>query len=139
MSKFEKILQKVGLKITNPRLKVLHLLHQTGAHHWSAEAAHQRLLEQGEDIGIATIYRVFTQFEMVGIVKRHSFEGDHNVFELDRTEHHDHLVCVECGRVEEFVDPIIEQKQSQVAEQFRFRMTDHRLVIYGVCCQCQAS
>lgn len=132
----EKILQSVGLKVTSPRLKILNLLHQRGAHHWSAEAAHQCLVEQGEDIGIATVYRVLTQFELAGLVKRHAFEGGHSVFEWSQTEHHDHLVCVECGRVEEFIDPIIEAQQLAVAAQFRFHMTDHRLIIYGRCELC---
>ncbi len=134
---YEKLLQSVGLKVTSPRLKILKLLHQQGAHHWSAEAAHQSLLEQGEDVGIATVYRVLTQFEMAGLVKRHSFEGGYNVFELRHEEHHDHLVCIECGRVEEFVDPLIETRQMAIAEKFRFNMTDHRLIIYGLCEWCQ--
>lgn len=136
MTIHEKMLQDLGLKVTNPRLKILHLLHQSGTHHWSAEVMHQALLEQGEDVGIATVYRVLTQFEMAGLVKRHSFEGDYSVFELSHAEHHDHLVCIECGLVEEFVDPVIEAHQAAVASQFRFRMTDHRLIIYGLCPAC---
>ncbi len=136
---YEKILQKVGLKITNPRLEILKLLHQQGSHHWSAEIAHQYLVDLGVDVGIATVYRVFTQFEMLGLVKRHSFEGDRSVFELNDLEHHDHLVCVECGLVEEFVDPLIEERQLAMAQKFQFAMTDHRLVIYGVCAPCRKS
>ena len=136
MIMYEKILQKAGLKVTHPRLKILNLLHQQGSHHWSAEAAHQCLMDLGEDVGIATVYRVLTQFESVGIVTRHAFEGDHSVFELSPVDHHDHLVCSECGRVEEFVDPVIEAHQAAIAQKFHFKMTDHRLIIYGVCQPC---
>ena len=134
---YEQILQDLGLKVTSPRLKILHLLHQQDSHHWSAEAAHQFLVAQGLDVGIATVYRVLTQFEMVGLVKRHSFEGDHSVFELSHADHHDHLVCVECGHVEEFVDPVIEEHQALIAKKFHYQMTDHRLIIYGLCEECQ--
>lgn len=133
---YETLLKQVGLKITTPRLKILALLHETKAHHWSAEALYQKLVEHGDDLGLATVYRVLTQFEMVGLVKRHQFDMDHSVFELNQGEHHDHLVCVECGAVEEFVDDAIERQQEEIAKKFHFQMKDHRLIIYGLCKNC---
>ena len=130
-------LKNVGLKITLPRLKVLHILEQSTNHHLSAEDVYKALLETGEDVGLATVYRVLTQFEAAGLVSRHNFEGGHSVFELSQKEHHDHLVCVKCGRVEEFVDDIIEQRQKQIAAKAQFQMTGHALNIYGVCLKCQ--
>ncbi|KTD61072.1 ferric iron uptake transcriptional regulator [Legionella shakespearei] len=130
-------LRDAGLKITLPRLKVLQILEQSRNHHLSAEGVYKALLETGEDVGLATVYRVLTQFEAAGLVSRHNFEGGYSVFELSQGEHHDHLVCVKCGRVEEFVDEIIEQRQKVIAEQAQFKMTDHALNIYGICPQCQ--
>jgi len=130
-------LKDAGLKITLPRIKVLQILEQSRNHHLSAEAVYKALLESGEDVGLATVYRVLTQFEAAGLVSRHNFEGGHSVFELSQGEHHDHLVCVKCGRVEEFVDEIIEQRQKAIAERAHFKMTDHALNIYGICPQCQ--
>lgn len=130
-------LKDVGLKITLPRVKVLQILEQSAAHHLSAENVYKALLEMGEDVGLATVYRVLTQFETAGLVSRHNFEGGHSVFELCQGEHHDHLVCVKCGRVEEFIDDIIEQRQRLIAKQAQFKMTDHALNIYGLCPQCQ--
>ncbi|HAZ7572090.1 ferric iron uptake transcriptional regulator [Legionella sp. PATHC032] len=130
-------LKDAGLKITLPRIKVLQILEQSRNHHLSAEAVYKALLESGEDVGLATVYRVLTQFEAAGLVSRHNFEGGHSVFELSQGEHHDHLVCVKCGRVEEFVDEVIEQRQKAIAERAHFKMTDHALNIYGICPQCQ--
>lgn len=130
-------LRDAGLKITLPRLKVLQILEQSRNHHLSAEGVYKALLETGEDVGLATVYRVLTQFEAAGLVARHNFEGGYSVFELSQGEHHDHLVCVKCGRVEEFVDEIIEQRQKVIAERAQFKMTDHALNIYGICPQCQ--
>lgn len=130
-------LKDAGLKITLPRIKVLQILEQSRNHHLSAEAVYKALLESGEDVGLATVYRVLTQFEAAGLVSRHNFEGGHSVFELSQGEHHDHLVCVKCGRVEEFVDEIIEQRQKAIAERAHFKMTNHALNIYGICPQCQ--
>ncbi|MGQ3891812.1 ferric iron uptake transcriptional regulator [Legionella sp. CNM-4043-24] len=130
-------LKDAGLKITMPRLKVLQILEQARDHHLSAENVYKALLDMGEDVGLATVYRVLTQFESAGLVSRHNFEGGHSVFELMQGEHHDHLVCVKCGRVEEFMDELIEQRQRLIAEQARFRMTDHALTIYGLCPDCQ--
>jgi Fur family ferric uptake transcriptional regulator len=131
-----KQLKSAGLKITLPRLKVLQILEQSSNHHLSAEGVYKALLETGEDVGLATVYRVLTQFENAGLVTRHNFEGGHSVFELSQGEHHDHLVCVKCGYVEEFVDDIIEQRQKEIAERANFRMTDHELNIYGICRRC---
>jgi len=132
-------LKDAGLKITMPRLKVLQILEQSADHHLSAESIYKALLEMGEDVGVATVYRVLTQFEAANLVVRHNFEGGHSVFELSQEEHHDHLVCVKCGRVEEFMDEIIEQRQKMIAEQANFKMTDHALNIYGLCPDCQKS
>ncbi|KTD28768.1 ferric iron uptake transcriptional regulator [Legionella israelensis] len=129
-------LKEAGLKITLPRLKILQILEQTRERHLSAEDIYKALLEMGEDVGLATVYRVLTQFEAAGLVARHNFEGGHSVFELSQGEHHDHLVCVKCGRVEEFVDDIIEERQRMIAEHAQFKMTDHALNIYGICPGC---
>ncbi|KTD45661.1 ferric uptake regulation protein [Legionella rubrilucens] len=130
-------LKDAGLKITMPRVKVLQILEQSRDHHMSAENVYKALIEMGEDVGLATVYRVLTQFEAAGLVSRHNFEGGHSVFELSQGEHHDHLVCVKCGRVEEFIDDIIEQRQEAIAKQAHFKMTDHALNIYGLCPDCQ--
>lgn len=130
-------LKDAGLKITMPRIKILQILEQSYHHHLSAEDVYKALLEMGEDFGLATVYRVLTQFETAGLVIRHNFEGGHSVFELCPGEHHDHLVCVKCARVEEFVDAIIEQRQQMIAEKASFKMTDHALTIYGLCPNCQ--
>ena len=130
-------LKDAGLKITMPRLKVLQILEQSYDHHLSAESVYKALIEMGEDVGLATVYRVLTQFETAGLVSRHNFEGGHSVFELSQGEHHDHLVCVKCGRVDEFIDEIIEQRQRLIAQQANFKMTDHALNIYGLCPVCQ--
>lgn len=130
-------LKDAGLKITTPRIKVLQILEQSQEHHMSAENVYKALLDMGEDVGLATVYRVLTQFETAGLVSRHNFEGGHSVFEISQGEHHDHLVCVKCGRVEEFIDDIIEQRQKLIAQQAQFKMTDHALNIYGLCPDCQ--
>ncbi|ARG98469.1 ferric iron uptake transcriptional regulator [Legionella micdadei] len=130
-------LKDAGLKITMPRVKILQILEQSPQHHLSAEGVYKALLDMGEDVGLATVYRVLTQFEAAGLVTRHNFEGGHSVFELSQGEHHDHLVCVKCGRVEEFVDKIIEERQKMIAENAQFKMTDHALNIYGLCPDCQ--
>jgi len=106
-------------------------------HHLSAEDIYKILLEAGEDIGLATIYRVLTQFEEAGLVVKHNFEGGQSVFELDLGTHHDHLVCMKCGRVEEFIDQLIEARQQEIAEKAGYTMTDHSLNIYGICATCQ--
>ena len=129
-------LRQVGLKVTVPRLKILALLEQANTRHLSAEDIYKTLLESGEDIGLATVYRVLTQFESAGLVKRQNFEDTYSVFELNQGPHHDHLVCIQCGRVDEFVDKAIERRQKVVAQQANYQMTDHSLIIYGVCIKC---
>lgn len=131
-----KQLKEAGLKITLPRLKILQILEQYQGSHLSAEGVYKALLETGEDVGLATVYRVLKQFEASGLVSSHNFEGGHSVFELSQGEHHDHLVCVKCGLVEEFVDKIIEQRQKAIAKDAHFQMTNHALNIYGICHKC---
>lgn len=130
-------LKKAGLKVTLPRMKILELLESCNSRHQSAEDIYKALLEQGEEIGLATVYRVLTQFEGAGLVTRHHFEGGQAVFELNEGEHHDHLVCVSCGKVVEFVDEVIEQHQKQIAKDNGFKITEHSLIIYGHCKDCQ--
>jgi Fur family ferric uptake transcriptional regulator len=130
-------LKKVGLKVTLPRLKILQILENAKAHHFSAEDLYRVLLESGDDIGLATVYRVLTQFEEAGLVMRHHFEGGQSVFELNQGAHHDHLVCVKCDAVEEFIDEVIEKRQEEIANQAGYSMTDHSLNIYGICAKCQ--
>ena len=116
-----------------PRLKILEILAVNAAHHMSAEDVYRRLLESNEDIGLATVYRVLTQFETAGLVTRHHFEGGTAVFELDQGEHHDHIVCEDCGRVEEFTDAGIEERQREIATRHGFELTDHSLTLRGRC------
>ncbi len=130
-------LRKAGLKITLPRRRILEVLQASEQRHVSAEEVYRALLEAGEDIGLATVYRVLTQFESAGILVRHNFQGSHSVFELNDTRHHDHIVCTVCGRVEEFVDETIEERQQLTAQRCSFRMTGHALVLYGVCSECR--
>lgn len=130
-------LRKAGLKVTLPRLKILEILEANRQRHMSAEDLYKSLLESGEDIGLATVYRVLTQFETAGLVVRHHFEGGHSVFELDDGEHHDHIVCVRCGRVDEFLDDVIEERQEHIAANAGYQMTDHSLYIYGICSSCR--
>jgi Fur family ferric uptake transcriptional regulator len=125
-----KELRKAGLKITLPRLKILELLGAAGDRHLSAEDIYKELLNSGEDIGLATVYRVLTQFESAGLVTRHNFEGGHSVFELDDGDHHDHMVCVDSGEVIEFVSEEIERLQAEIAERYGFELIDHSLVLY---------
>ena len=132
-------LRKAGLKVTLPRMKILDILEGSGARHQSAEDVYKVLLELGEDIGLTTVYRVLTQFEAAGLVKRHHFEGGHSVFELNQGDHHDHILCVKCGRVDEFVDEIIEQHQKDIATRLGYELTDHCLYMYGICSQCKES
>lgn len=126
-------LRKAGLKVTAPRVKILEILTGSAARHLSAEDIYRILLDSNEDIGLATVYRVLTQFEAAGLVSRHHFEGGMAVFELNRGEHHDHIVCVDCGRVEEFSDSAIEQRQQAVAAERGFDIADHALILYGHC------
>lgn len=128
-----KNLRQAGLKTTQPRLKVLDVLETSPIHHMTAEDVYKRLLETEQEIGLATVYRILTQFEAAGLVIRHNFEGGRALYELDNGAHHDHMVCVECGKVFEFVDRTIEQQQRNVAAKAGFTMEDHSLSLYGVC------
>jgi Fur family ferric uptake transcriptional regulator len=130
-------LRKAGLKVTLPRVKILDIMESGGSRHQSAEDVYKALLDMGEDIGLATVYRVLTQFEAAGLVKRHHFEGGHSVFELNEGSHHDHILCVKCGKVDEFVDETIEQRQKDIAQRLGYEMTDHCLYMYGICAKCR--
>lgn len=127
----EKDIKRAGLKITQPRVKILDLLSNSHEHHLSAEDIYKSLLGNREEIGLATVYRVLTQFEAAGLVNRHHFEGGQAVFELATEEHHDHMVCMKTGKVVEFYDEIIEQRQRDLAKQHNFRIKDHSLILYG--------
>jgi len=125
-------LKKVGLKVTLPRLKILEILETSGdQHHLTAEDVYKILLEQGEEVGLATVYRVLTQFEQAGIVRRLNFENNISIFELDTGDNHDHLVCLKSGRVREFVDPVIEKRIQEIAKENGYELSGHSLVIYG--------
>ena len=126
-------LRNAGLKVTVPRVKMLELLEKAHDRHLTAEAIHRLLLEAGEEIGLATVYRALTQFVAAGLVTRHHFEGGQAVFELERGPHHDHIVCIYCGRVEEFYDEVIEKRQRSIAEKLGFDLRDHALTLYGEC------
>ena len=126
-------LKKAGLKATLPRLKILHILEDAKVRHMTAEDVYKALLGMGEEVGLATVYRVLTQFEGAGLVMRHNFEGGRSVFEINHGGHHDHMVCVECGSVFEFYDPAIEERQRKVAEKAGFSVDSHSLYMYGLC------
>jgi Fur family transcriptional regulator, ferric uptake regulator len=130
-------LRKAGLKVTLPRMKILEMLENSETRHLSAEDVYKSLLESGEEIGLATVYRVLTQFETAGLVARHHFEGGHSMFELNEGDHHDHILCVKCGRVDEFMDETIEKRQRQIAQDAGYEITDHSLYIYGICPDCR--
>src|SRR5574343_593571 len=126
-------LRKAGLKVTLPRVKILEILQDPTHQHISAEDVYKILLELGEDIGLATVYRVLNQFDDAGIVSRHNFEGGKSVFELTQQHHHDHLICLDCGKVIEFSDDFIEQRQKEIAQRYGIRLTNHSLYLYGHC------
>ncbi|GAB2722739.1 ferric iron uptake transcriptional regulator [Halomonas garicola] len=124
-------LRKAGLKVTLPRVKILQILeHASGKDHLSAEEVYKTLIDAGEDVGLATVYRVLTQFESAGLVIRHNFDGGHALFEMAQEEHHDHIVCLESGEIFEFVDKVIERRQQEIAEEHDFELVDHALVLY---------
>jgi Fur family ferric uptake transcriptional regulator len=126
-------LKNMGLKATLPRLKVLEIFQERRHRHMSAEDVYRELLAEHQDIGLATVYRVLLQFEQAGILKRNNFESGKAVYELDEGEHHDHLVCLQCGRVEEFYDPEIERRQHRIAKDRGFALQDHSLALYANC------
>jgi Fur family ferric uptake transcriptional regulator len=124
-------IKNAGLKITLPRMKILELLESSPDRHLKAEDIYKMLLGSGEEIALATVYRVLTQFEAAGLVTRHHFDGGHAVFEIDDGKHHDHLVDISSGRVVEFYDEVIEQRQQEIARSHGFTITEHTLVLYG--------
>ncbi|KJV06311.1 ferric iron uptake transcriptional regulator [Methylocucumis oryzae] len=131
-------LRNVGLKVTLPRLKILQILEkQVDERHLTAEKVYKILLSEDEDIGLATVYRVLTQFEAAGLVTRHHFEGGNSVFELSTGDHHDHILCVKCGKVDEFTDEVIEARQKEIAINLGYELTDHGLYLYGLCPKCK--
>ncbi|ABF12605.1 ferric iron uptake transcriptional regulator [Cupriavidus metallidurans] len=132
-------LKRAGLRATSPRMHVLEVFRASERRHLSAEDVYRTMLELGIDAGLSTVYRVLNQLVQADILLRHSFESDHSVFELNEGGHHDHLICLECGRVEEFRDEAIEQRQKQVAARNDFVLREHMLVLYGLCPDCQRS
>ncbi len=131
-------LKNAGLKVTTPRVKILQILEkQVDERHLTAEQVYKILLSEDEEIGLATVYRVLTQFEAAGLVTRHHFEGGNSVFELDKGVHHDHILCMKCGKVDEFADEIIETRQKAIAEKLGYELTDHGLYLYGFCAKCR--
>jgi Fur family ferric uptake transcriptional regulator len=133
-------LRSVGLKVTLPRLKILQILEkQVNERHLTAEKVYKILLSEDEEIGLATVYRVLTQFEAAGLVTRHQFEGGNSIFELDNGDHHDHILCMKCGKVDEFTDELIEARQKEVAQELGYELTDHGLYLYGFCPKCKQS
>lgn len=126
-------LKNAGLKVTMPRLKILNLFENSAVRHLTAEDVYRILLTEGEDVGLATVYRVLTQFEAAGLLVRHHFEGDKSIFELNQGHHHDHLVCLQCGKVEEFCDPDIEKRQEKIARERGFAIREHSLYLFADC------
>jgi Fur family ferric uptake transcriptional regulator len=124
-------IKNAGLKLTLPRMKILELLESSEDRHLKAEDIYKMLLDSGEEIALATVYRVLTQFETAGLVTRHHFEGGHAVFELNDGDHHDHLVDISTGKVVEFYDEVIEQRQNEIAKEYNFTITEHTMVLYG--------
>ncbi len=130
MSDQNQELRKAGLKVTLPRVKILQMLEESAQRHLSAEDVYKQLIEADEDVGLATVYRVLTQFESAGLVVRHNFDDGHSVFELERGDHHDHMVCVETGRVIEFHNEQIEKIQEEIATSHGYELSGHSLVLY---------
>lgn len=124
-------LKKAGLKVTLPRLSVLQILEQAEQHHMSAEDVYRTLMKNGTEVGLATVYRVLTQFEEAGLVTRHHFDGGQAIFELDTGDNHDHIVCVKTGRVAEFKDPVIEKRLAEIATELGYSLSDHKIILYG--------
>ncbi|MBD1226104.1 ferric iron uptake transcriptional regulator [Xenorhabdus griffiniae] len=133
MTDNNKALKNAGLKVTLPRLKILEVLQDPECHHVSAEDLYKKLIDIGEEIGLATVYRVLNQFDDAGIVTRHNFEGGKSVFELTQQHHHDHLICLDCGKVIEFNDEFIEERQKNIAERYGIKLSNHSLYLYGHC------
>lgn len=132
-------LKRAGLKVTLPRVKILRVLESQGPRHMSVDEIFHALASSGEEVGLATVYRVLTQFEEAGLVIKHNFEGGQAVYELNEGEHHDHIVCIRCGRVDEFVDARIEALQQTIAAEAGYEITDHQLTIHGLCPRCRGA
>ncbi len=133
-------LRNAGLKVTLPRVKILQILeNQATDRHLTAEQVYKILLSEDEEIGLATVYRVLTQFEAAGLVTRHHFEGGNSVFELSDGDHHDHILCIKCGKVDEFTDDVIEARQKDIAQRLGYELTAHGLYLYGYCPKCRKS
>lgn len=132
-----KELKQVGLKVTIPRVTILELLQNSDKNHYSAEDVFDALREAGHDIGLATVYRVLSQFEQAGILMKHNFESGQSIFELETGEHHDHLICLKCNDIVEFFDEALEELQHDIAKKHGFQLEDHSMVLYGVCSNCQ--
>ena len=130
-------LKEIGLKATGPRIKILNLFEQSHTRHLTAEDVYRLLMADNLDIGLATVYRVLTQFEQAGLLIRHHFETGKAIFELNEGKHHDHLVCIHCNKVEEFYDPEIEKRQEKIAKQYGFEIQDHEMYLYGICKTCK--
>lgn len=131
-------LRNAGLKVTLPRVKILQILeNQATDRHLTAEQVYKILLSEDEEIGLATVYRVLTQFEAAGLVTRHHFEGGNSIFELSDGDHHDHIMCIKCGKVDEFTDNIIENQQKKIADRLGYELTAHGLYLYGYCPDCK--
>lgn len=131
-------LKNAGLKVTLPRVKILEILEkQLDERHLTAEKVYKILLSENEDIGLATVYRVLTQFEAAGLVTRHHFEGGNSIFELSTGTHHDHMLCLKCGKVDEFTDELIEVRQKEIAQKLGYELTDHGFYLYGYCPDCR--
>jgi Fur family ferric uptake transcriptional regulator len=130
-------IKNAGLKITAPRIKILEILEKSQNKHLTADDIYKELLLNNTEVGVATIYRVLTQFEQVGIVNKLNFENNQAIFELSDAQHHDHIVCTNCGKIEEFNDNTIEKCQEKIADKFGFKLTDHSLYLYGLCKDCQ--
>jgi len=131
-------LKSAGLKVTLPRIKILEIFRTAETRHLSAEDVYHRLAGQHADVGLATVYRVLTQLEEAGMLSRNTFNAGKAVYELNEGKHHDHLICLGCGRTEEFIDPTIEKRQKAVAESFGYELRDHQMALYGYCQACSA-
>lgn len=132
-----KELRSVGLKVTMPRVTILELLQKSNKNHYTADDVFGELRENGHEIGLATVYRVLSQFEQAGILVKHHFESGQAVFELETGEHHDHLICMNCGKIVEFYDEKLEADQQKIAKQYGFELEEHNMVLYGICSDCR--
>ena len=138
MSSNSQNLKSIGLKATFPRLKILDLFQNVENRHLTAEDVYRLLIAEDMDIGLATVYRVLTQFEQAGLLERHYFESGKAVFELNEGHHHDHLVCLQCGKVEEFDDDLLENLEHDIEQKTGFQVVDHQVKFFGICKECQA-